>query len=165
GVSAQGYGWIDVTSITSGGEELRARSQMTGPHHDETVLQVPLPHAVEPGASIELDLAFTVQLPPVFARTGYSGDFLLVGQWFPKVGVRLGDRWYCEPFHANSEFFADFGTYDVKLTVPSTQVIAATGVLTDAVDDGDGTFTLTYHAEDVHDFVFMADPYMKVMTG
>jgi hypothetical protein len=93
----------------------------------------------------------------------------MVGQWFPKIGVRVGapgaERWECQPFHANTEFFADFGTYDVALTVPTTETVAATGILTNAVDAGRGMRTLTYHAEDVHDFVWMADPYMDVMSG
>jgi hypothetical protein len=105
----------------------------------------------------------------VFARTGYEGEFHMIGQWFPKIGVRVGppgaERWECQPMHANTEFFADFGTYDVALTVPSTHTVAATGVLTQAVDAGGGMRTLTYHAEDVHDFAWMADPYMEVMSG
>src|SRR5262249_4542177 len=108
-------------------------------------------------------------VPEVFARTGYKGEFHMVAQWFPKIGVRVGppgaERWECQPFHINNEFFADFGTYDVALTVPSTHTVAATGVLTNAVDAGGGMRTLTYHAEDVHDFAWMADPYMEVMPG
>jgi len=38
-------------------------------------------------------------------------------------------------------------------------------VLTNAVDAGGGLRTLTYHAEDVHDFAWMADPYMEVTSG
>ncbi|MEO7729349.1 MAG: M1 family metallopeptidase, partial [Kofleriaceae bacterium] len=100
---------------------------------------------------------------------GYKGEFHLVGQWFPKIGVRVGpegsEHWECRPFHALTEFFADFGTYDVALTVPNSYTIAATGVLTNAVDAGRGMRTLTYHAEDVHDFAWMADPFMEVMSG
>jgi hypothetical protein len=93
----------------------------------------------------------------------------MVGQWFPKIGVLVGapgqERWHCEPFHANSEFFADFGTYDVTLTLPQTHVVAATGVLVRAQDHHDGSRTLHYRAEDVHDFAWMADPYMVVRRG
>jgi aminopeptidase N len=93
----------------------------------------------------------------------------MVAQWFPKVGVRVGapgfETWHCPSFHGHTEFFADFGTYDVRLTVPDTHVVAATGVLTAAADLGDGTRKLTYRAEDVHDFAWMIDPHMEVMTG
>ncbi|MBS1119312.1 MAG: peptidase rane alanine aminopeptidase [Deltaproteobacteria bacterium] len=175
--SETGWGWIRIDSVQIGGVELAAtlvrphpvRPQPDQPDPDETVTELPLPSAVGPGQTIEVSFKFTAQLPEVFARTGYKGEFHLVGQWFPKVGVRVGprgdERWECQPLHANTEFFADFGTYDVALTVPSTYVVAATGVLTSASEAPGGTRTFSYHAEDVHDFVWMADPYMEVMSA
>ena len=161
------WGWIEVPSIRVGALELRPKARYIGP--DETVLEVPLPAPVAPGATVEVTMTFTAQLPRVFARTGYEGAFVMVAQWFPKIGVRTGspgfETWHCPPFHVATEFFADFGTYDVNLTVPQTHVVVATGVLTGARDDADGTRVLTYRAEDVHDFVWMLDPYMEVMTG
>src|SRR5262249_32836765 len=156
------WGWIEVPSIQQGGVELRPRAAYG---EDETTLTVPLARPVAPGETLTLDLRFTTRLPEVFARTGYQGEFFLVGQWFPKIGVLRVEggrqRWICDTFHVASEFFADFGTYDVELHVPRTHAIAATGVLVAARDDGDGR-VLAYRAEDVHDFVFMADPWMQV---
>jgi len=164
--SPDAWGWIDVSSIQIAGAEVRPRGKFPGP--DETVLEVPLDAPVAPGQTIEVRFAFVAQLPEVFARTGFKGDFHMIGQWFPKIGVRVGppgaETWRCEPFHVLTEFFADFGVYDVTLTVPDTHVVAATGVLTAAVDNLDATRTLTYHAEDVHDFAWMADPYMEVIS-
>jgi hypothetical protein len=163
-----GWGWIEVTSIRIAGQE-RVDAARYPQAPDETVLELPLDQPVAPGDSIELDMTFEVQLPEVFARTGYKGEFAMVGQWFPKIGVLVGEpgreTWHCEPFHLNSEFFADFGTYDVNLTVPDTHVVAATGVLTAATQNNDGTRVLTYRAEDVHDFVWMIDPHMKSMSA
>ncbi|HMG24835.1 MAG TPA: M1 family metallopeptidase, partial [Kofleriaceae bacterium] len=165
-----GWGWIQIDSVRVAGADLTAKLRLpAGAGTDESVVELPLAQPVEPGATIEVNFAFTDQLPEVFARTGYKGEFHMIGQWFPKIGVRVGppgaERWECQPLHANTEFFADFGTYDVALTVPSTHMIAATGVLTNAVDAGHDTRTLTYHAEDVHDFAWMADPYMEVTSG
>jgi hypothetical protein len=164
-----GWGWIQVESVQIGGVELVSKLQRPKPEDpDETVVELPLPEPLASGKTIEVSFKFTAQLPEVFARTGYKGEFHLVGQWFPKIGVRLGppgaERWECHAFHANTEFFADFGTYDVALTVPNTYVVAATGVLA-AANEANNTRTFTYHAEDVHDFVWMADPYMDVMSG
>ncbi len=170
-----GWGWIEVTSILVGGHELRPRAQYVPVGDacrdclDETVLDVPLPAAVPPGGTVEVTMKFTSQLPQVFARTGYQGAFVMVAQWFPKIGVRAGgpggETWHCKHFHANTEFFADFGTYDVNLTTPQTHVVVATGVLTGVRDNSDGTRLHTYRAEDVHDFVWMLDPYMEVISG
>lgn len=166
--ATENWGYIDVASIRIHGNELRPQARFIGP--DETVLEVPLPEPLPPGETIKISMRFTDQLPEVFARTGYKGDFHMIGQWFPKIGVRVGpagaETWACEPFHVSSEFFADFGTYDVRLTVPNTYVVAATGVLTKAVPDPSrGVRTLHYRAEDVHDFAWMADPYMLKLTG
>lgn len=163
------WGWITVESVQLAGAELISKWKLVGPDQDETVAELALPEPVAPGATIALAFKFTAQLPEVFARTGFKGEFHLVGQWFPKIGVRVGppgaEQWECRPFHANSEFFADFGTYDVALTVPSTYVVVGSGVLVSATDAPGGLRTHTYRAEDVHDFVWMADPYVEVMTA
>ena len=52
----------------------------------------------------------------------------MVAQWFPKVAVFEGEAgWNCHQFHAASEFFADFGSYRVRMTIPRGWVIGATG--------------------------------------
>jgi hypothetical protein len=168
--SDTGWGYIQIDSVHLAGADLTAKLRPpAGAGTDETVVELPLPEPLAPGATIEVAFEFTAQLPEVFARTGYKGEFHMIGQWFPKIGVRVGpqgaERWECQPFHATTEFFADFGTYDVALTVPVTHTVAATGVLTDAVDAGHGMRTLSYRAEDVHDFAWMADPYMEVISG
>jgi len=188
-VNDHGWGWIDVTSVKVGTAELGGRFKIAplppelvppppeGESHtapddaieDETVAELQLLEPVPAGGKLDVELEFTAQLPEVVARTGYKGEFHLVGQWFPKVGVRLGppgaERWECQPMHANTEFFSDFGVYDVSITVPSTYVVAATGVLVSATEAAGGTRTFKYQAQDVHDFAWMADPYMEVMSG
>ncbi|OGO39824.1 MAG: hypothetical protein A2Z04_00505 [Chloroflexi bacterium RBG_16_57_9] len=109
-------------------------------------------------------MAWTAQLPRVFARTGYAGEFVIAGQWYPKMAVYDRGHWNNIQFHANSEFFADFGTYDVSLTVPVTAVVGATGVPRAEVDHGDGTKTARFNAEDVTDFVWTASPHFKTAT-
>ncbi len=164
----RGWGDIQVTRIAVGASgDLRPQARFPGP--DETVLELPLPAPVAPGASVDIALDFDVQLPEVFARTGYKGEFAMVAQWFPKIGVRIGEpgkeRWHCEPFHLMSEFFADFGTYDVTLTVPASHTVAATGVLAEATATADGRHRLRYRAEDVHDFAWAIDPYMETIAA
>lgn len=158
-----GWGWISIESVQIGGVEYVSKLKYP---IDETVAELPLAQPLQPGSTIEVNFKFTAQLPEVYARTGYKDDFHLIGQWFPKIGVRVGppgaEQWQCHVFVLTTEFFADFGNYDVTLTVPATHIVAATGVLTDATEPAGGTRTLTYHAEDVHDFVWMADPHMTM---
>jgi Peptidase family M1 domain len=159
------WGWIELTSLSIGGKDLRPGARFG---EDESTLTVPLAQPIAPGETVTIELVWKTRLPKAFARTGWKGQHFMVGQWFPKIGVLLSkdgvDRWHCDTFHANSEFFADFGVYDVTLDVPDTHVVVATGVLTSVKDEA-GRRRHSYHAEDVHDFVWMADPWMKILSG
>ena len=96
---------------------------------DKTVVDMRLAKPIAPGAYRAVqDRSFKTKFPETQARSGWKRDFLLGGQWFPKVGVWWHGAWNCHQYHAMTEFFADFGVYDVKLTVPQNEVIGASGV-------------------------------------
>jgi hypothetical protein len=170
------WGWIQITSLKlEDGTDLTGLMRFEQPDdhnsEDQTVMRVPLAAPVLPGGVVTLDITFTAQLPRVFARTGYFGDFYLVGQWFPKIAVyepagrrgRKTGAWNAHQFHANSEFYADFGRYTVEMTVPDSFVVGATGRRTQERKNGDGTATYTYEQDDVHDFAWTADPRYVVV--
>src|SRR5712692_5798398 len=133
-----------------------------GNKDDKTVVDVRVPKAIPPGAYVQFKIVFHDQLPETQARTGWKRDFVLGGQWFPKVGVWWQGAWNCHQFHATTEFFADFGVYDVKLTLPQTEIVGASGVKVAEVSNPDNTKTLTYHGDDIHDFAWTASPRYKV---
>ncbi|MGE3509302.1 MAG: M1 family metallopeptidase [Vicinamibacterales bacterium] len=131
-----------------------------GNQDDATVLRVPLTRAVAPGEELRIEVGWTARIPRPFARTGVIGDFHFIAQWFPKLGVLEDEGWNCHQFHANTEFFADFGVYDVSLTVPAGWLVGATGVERQRRSNGDGTVTHVYHQDDVHDFAWTTSPSM-----
>jgi hypothetical protein len=130
---------------------------------DRTVMQVTLPKPVPPGGDVQFVMTFTDKLPQVVARTGYLRDFFMIGQWFPKVGVWWKGAWNCHQFHASTEFFADFGTFDVQITLPQNEIVGASGDLISSVNNSDATKTLVFHSEDVHDFSWAASPSFEVV--
>jgi hypothetical protein len=165
------WGWVDVTSMRlADGRSLLGGATFEHPDDDnkddQTVMRVALPSPVPPGGSVAIDVEFRAQLPEVFARTGYKRNFFMVGQWFPKLGVyepagmrgRTAGGWNCHQFHANSEFYADFGTYRVAITVPRGFVVGATGPRVSSTENKDGTVTVVHAQDSVHDFVWTADP-------
>jgi hypothetical protein len=177
-MAEDGWGWIDITSIaTASGADLKPTLAFIQPDdgnpYDQTVVKASLPEAVPPGGSVTLDIAFVAKLPRVFARTGYQDDFYLIGQWFPKLGVyepagmrgREAGGWNCHQFHATSEFYADFGTYAVDITVPGDYIVGATGVRTAERSNANGTRTYTYAQDDIHDFAWTADPDYVVVKA
>jgi Peptidase family M1 domain len=162
------YGAIRITHFeVAGMGDLAGRMQFVHPDddnvNDRTVMQVQLPKPVPAGADVQFKISFEDQLPEVVARTGYAHDFFMVGQWFPKVGVWWKGAWNCHQFHLDTEFFADFGTFDVKLTLPQDEVVGAAGDLVSSMNDSDGTKTLKYHSEDVHDFSWTASPSFRLI--
>ena len=135
---------------------------------DETLARAALPNPVAPGEAVTVEMTYTALLPKVFARTGWAdqGDFVMAGQWFPKFGVWQHGGWNAYPFHANSEFYADFGSYEVGLTLPQGWVVGTTGTASgDAVANADGTTTQHFAAEHVIDFAWGASPHFHVRTA
>ena len=159
-------GWIDIASlrIARGGAPVDATTGLRfiapddGNADDRTVVEVPLDRAVAPGETIDVQIAWSARVPRTFARTGTIGDYFFIAQWFPKIGVFEDTGWNCHQFHLTTEFFADFGTYDVRLTVPSGWVVGATGLQQERRDEQDGTTTHRYYQEDVHDFAWTTSP-------
>jgi len=133
-----------------------------GNKDDKTVVDVKLRKPIPPNAFVQFKVAFHDQMPETQARSGWKRDFLLGGQWFPKVGVWWHGAWNCHQYHNTTEFFADFGVYDVKLTVPQNEVIGASGVEVSSANNSDGTKTVTYHGDDIHDFAWTVSPRFKV---
>jgi hypothetical protein len=131
-----------------------------GNPNDRTVAEVVLPRPVLPGETATLSLDFRSTLPRVSRRTGYKGDFYLVAQWFPKLGVFEEGGWNCHQFHATSEFFSDFGNYDVSISVPPRYrgKVGATGKQVEERKDAEGRILYRFKQEGVHDFTWTADP-------
>jgi hypothetical protein len=161
------YGSEEIKSIEVVGQgdltpQLHYIAPDDGNKDDKTVIDLRVPKPIAPNAYVQFKIAFHNQMPETQARSGWKRDFLLGGQWFPKVGVWWHGAWNCHQYHATTEFFADFGVYDVKLTVPQYEVIGASGVQVSDVANSDGTKTVTYHGDDIHDFAWTVSPRYKV---
>ena len=169
--TAASVGGMKLLSIKSEqGDDLSLLSEYVRPDdgnpHDRTLLKVKLPGTVGPGEKVTLRLDYEVKLPEVYARMGYSGDFVMAGQWFPKFAVyepkgtrgNTEEGWNLHQYHGNSEFYADFGIFDVMIKVPSRYTVAATGFPTNPAAAGKDTKLYHFYADDVHDFAWSASP-------
>ena len=165
---AKDYGSEDIKSIEVVGQgDLTQNLQFIAPDDgnkdDKTVVDLRV-YQADPGRRLTFSSRSPShdKFPETQARSGWKRDFLLGGQWFPKVGVWWHGAWNCHQYHNTTEFFADFGVYDVKLTVPKYEVIGASGVEVSSVDNADNTKTVTYHGDDIHDFAWTVSPRYKV---
>lgn len=162
----ENWGYVDILSMKiEDGEDLTGKIEFIHPDDentdDQTAIRIPLSKPILPSQSIQIACNFKSKLPRVYARTGFSEDnFFMVGQWFPKIGVWKNGGWNCHQFHSQTEFFADFGVYDMELTVPKNYVVGANAVLVDKKEK-DSLAVYTFHQEDVIDAVWTASPDFK----
>ncbi len=172
---AGAWGWTDVTRLTlADGTDLTRAVHFIAPDdgntHDRTVAAVALPVPVRPGDTLRFTLDFHARFPRAVRRTGWARDFIMGAQWFPKLGVfqpagwngRDRGGWNCHQFHARSEFFADFGDYDVAITLPRGWTLGATGHRVATRANRDGTVTERFVQRGVHDFAWTASPRFQV---
>ncbi|HTY37441.1 MAG TPA: M1 family metallopeptidase [Bacteroidota bacterium] len=167
GADKSEYGYINVTGMKV--VDARGETDIMPSFHfiqpddgntdDQTVCQVHSPKPVPNGKTITFRIDFETKQPLPVARTGAMGTYHFVGQWFPKIGVWWKDAWNCHQFHSTTEFFADYGVFDVKLTVPQGYVVGATGGIPKSIEQNkDSTATFNFYQEDVHDFAWTTSP-------
>jgi hypothetical protein len=99
-------------------------------------ITLPTPVSAHGSFTLEADWHFTVPQIPANTRgvrMGAWGDSLFqVAQWYPRVAVfddlREGG-WDTDPYLGPSEFYNNFGHFDLRIDVPAGWLVGATGVL------------------------------------
>ncbi len=164
------FGYLQIEACTIDGDDALARlTYLQAPEatpEDRTVFSIPLLEPLMPGESRTINFHFKAKLPYRWNRAGYTDKYFFVAQWFPKIGVwetrgmrgRQSPGWNCHAPHGNTEFYADFGTYDVRLSVPSKYVVGATGVQQGNPQQSAQETTYHFRQERVHDFAWVAWP-------
>jgi len=136
-----------------------------------TILEVHLDKPVLPKTTVTFEMKFKGKIPLQIRRTGRfnkEGIEYSMAQWYPKMCNYDHQGWHADPYVA-AEFYGIWGDYDVTITMPKEYIIAATGILQNRDDIEFGHANkdsesrpdkLTWHfkAENVHDFVWAADP-------
>lgn len=188
------WGWQQIESITVGGIDVTDTLRYRTPDanagdlqgylavQDHTVVSVDLPRAIADREEALIQVEWSSRLPRVRRRTGYKDDFLLVAQWFPKLGVYEGGRgWNCHQFHSSTEFYADYGYYKVSLDLPArySEKVYGSGVRIQDMVKGDDRVQVVFEAPSqadrarldqfglpsrVHDFTWTADSKYEVYT-
>lgn len=171
-------GSMELTTLTTEeGETLLPRLHYAQPDdgnkNDRTLATFRLPEPVKPGMSVTLRMGFSVTLPDVFARMGKADEFIMAGQWFPKIAVyetadmrgRATEGWNLHQYHGNSEFYSDFSIYSVRINVPDSYTVAATGFQTKTPVLSGGRKSYQFYADDVHDFAWSASPKFEYVEN
>ncbi|MBT3207098.1 MAG: M1 family metallopeptidase [Bacteroidetes bacterium] len=165
---------------------------------DNTIIKVFLEKPLKSGETIEFNIKFKAyfEIDTEWRRMGvykvqnfkhYNG-----GHWYPRIAVYDMKFGWATDQHFGKEFYGDFGTYDVELTLASNFIVEGTGFLTNRAEvlpddlrkkldilnfvnkpigeapseiipyEKGKVKTWIFHAENVHDFVWTADPTYRI---
>ena len=153
------------------------------------IAKVMLNKPLLPGETIEINTPFHVKLPSgKISRLGHLNQSYQITQWYPKPAVYDNDGWHEMPYLNQGEFYSEFGSFDVKITLPKNYVVGATGDLKDCPEEvaflneldektrasneiggnefppsSDEMKTLRYVQQNVHDFAFFTDKRWRVL--
>jgi hypothetical protein len=101
------------------------------PQHID-IIKLVLPKPLPPNQQIVITTPFHEKLPFNFSRGGYDEESFQITQWYPKPAVYDKNGWHAMPYLDQGEFYSEFGSFDVRITVPKNYVVAATGELQNA---------------------------------
>ncbi|HEY6506124.1 MAG TPA: M1 family metallopeptidase [Chitinophagaceae bacterium] len=169
-------GYIDSLDFTVNGSKVKTEADK----ENIDVLKVLLPQPLQPGEKATITTPFFVKIPTYSSRSGHLDQSYIICQWYPKPAVYDKKGWHPIPYLDQGEFYSEFGSFDVKITVPAAYVIGATGTLqnTDELNKyielgktnnskgkparytstvSTPLKTLEYKGENIHDFAWFAD--------
>ncbi len=159
------WGYCEIKEIRINGIDLKRKLHYVQPDdgniYDRTLAKIPLDSPVNPGESFPILIIFESKLPKVLARSGYSRDFFMVAQWFPKIAVLREDGWNAHQYHRNSEFFANFGTYEVEIRTPQKFIVVASGLKIKEWKEN-GEMVRVFKGDKIHDFAWSASTTHKI---
>jgi hypothetical protein len=171
-----GQGYIDSLNFTVDGSPAKTIPDKA----DIDIMKLLLPSPLAPGKKIVIKTPFHVKLPPYYSRSGYTAKQFMICQWYPKPAVYDRSGWHPFPYLDQGEFYSEYGTFKVNVTLPSSYVVAATGKMETISEfntyknigtanhknpespiyykaaDSTAPKTLSYFGENIHDFAWFA---------
>lgn len=147
--------------------------------YHETILEVNLTKPIAPKAKVVFEMEFEAQVPLQIRRSGRdnptTGVRYSMSQWYPKLCEYDYEGWHPTPYVAR-EFYGVWGDFDVTINIDKSYKLGGTGLLLNAEEIGWGYNAAQspdlkpiskekrswhFSGENIHDFVWAADPDYK----
>lgn len=147
-------GYTEVSSLkTKEGKSLKYSFQGEG----NSIMKVELPKPLKPKEAIELDISFTVVIPPANERFGWGDNNFNLGNWYPIAAVYDKDGWNLDKYYAIGDpFYSDSSNYIVKIKAPKEYTIAASGNLVKEKEENNSKIW-EFQGYNMRDFAFIAN--------
>jgi hypothetical protein len=179
-------GFIDKLNFKANAEVCKTEYDAATDEICKVILNQPL----KSGESVRISTPFHVKLPYTFSRLGHVGQSYQISQWYPKPAVFDKYGWHPIPYLDQGEFYSEYGSFDVSITLPKNYVVGATGdvqnaeelVWLDSISEATKkidmytrdlsfpasskqTKTVRYTQTNIHDFGWFADKRYHVLKG
>lgn len=154
--AGRSYSVLNIASVKVNGTAV----DITVAGEDENVLSVPVSN-LEPSDKIRVDIEYTLKLPNVRHRLGYTEKSVNLAGFYPIACVYKNGAFIADPYYSIGDpFYSEAANYDVTLTVPQNYIGAFTGVAQSKSGDN-GTTVYSVSAERVRDFAAVLGEYEK----
>jgi len=130
-ITPENNGYIDILEFRIARKDTGTRATeapVVAYRVDDTILESKLPEPLPPGEQLQLYIKFYEKISSIVRRGGWRGNQYDLAQWYPKLVVYDQNGWHPDQYHASGEFYGEFGTFDVSITLPYNYIVAATGV-------------------------------------
>lgn len=149
-------------------------------HRDICIVN--LPDRLLPGDTIIISTPFRVKIPQGnISRMGFNENIYQISQWYPKPAVYDRNGWHQMPYLDQGEYFSEFGSFNVSITLQEDYVVGASGdLITESENEwlentasqwrdtqlkgGSDMKTIVFKGEDIHDFAWVASKRFRVTT-
>jgi Peptidase family M1 domain len=151
---------MDVQSVTIG----KNRAKFDFDPNDETILVVTLDEPVEPGKSVEAEIAFTLDLPEYWGRWGSHNGITYLVNWYPVLAHHDDKGWEHTPFIPwHQPWHQEAGHYLVRFDIPDGQTVASSGRIVDQEKTAEGRQSVTMVASPARDFAFVCSAKFQTL--
>ncbi len=183
--SNEEQGYIDSLEFKVDGKPVKWN------YHEKNIdiCKITLNSSLKPNEKVTISTPFFVKIPDgQFSRLGHVDQSYMITQWYPKPAVYDKDGWHIMPYLDQGEFYSEFGTFEVRITIPENYIVGATGDLQNKEEidflnnkaangisnfntallfpeSSEKTKTLYYKQKNIHDFAWFADKRFHVLKG
>jgi hypothetical protein len=181
-------GYIDLLDFKVDGQTIQW-DLMPG---EPDICRIILNKSLCQGDTILITTPFHIKIPKgITSRLGHIGESYQISQWYPKPAVYDKNGWHQMPYLDQGEYYSEFGSFDVSITLPANYTVGATGNLqnpteTERLDElaadtawmssssrtqdsfpasSEQMKTLRYTGNKIHDFAWFADKRYHVMKS
>ena len=170
-------GYIDSLSFTQDG--IAIDFEVT---EEPDIIRLLLNKPILSSESSTIETPFRVKIPDGrFSRLGHTGQAYYITQWYPKPAVYDTNGWNTMPYFNQGEFYSEYGSFDVEISLPKNYIVGATGdlqeedernwllslankndSLSSLIRSGERK-TISFKQDRIHDFAWFADKNFKLL--